>query len=47
MKKLTLLMIFIAALLLSCRENPKYIESGSGDAAFQKLSEEFLAGYLA
>ena len=40
-------MIFIAALLLSCRENPKSIQSGSGDEAFQKLSDEFISGYLA
>jgi uncharacterized protein (DUF885 family) len=47
MKKLILVLAVLAALLISCRENPKYIQSGSGDAAFQKLSDEFLDGYLA
>jgi uncharacterized protein (DUF885 family) len=47
MKKLTLLLAVFAALMISCRENPKSIQSGSGDAAFQKLSEEFITGYLA
>ena len=47
MKKLILVISVLAALLISCRENPKSIQSGSGDAAFQKLSEEFLDEYLA
>jgi len=47
MKKQTLLLVVFAALLISCKEKPKSIQHGSGDETFQKLSEEFLAGYLA
>jgi uncharacterized protein (DUF885 family) len=47
MKKLILVLAVLVALLTSCRENPKSIKPGSGDAAFQKLSDEFLDGYLA
>jgi uncharacterized protein (DUF885 family) len=47
MKKQILVLAVLATLLISCRENPKSIQSGSGDAAFQKLSDEFLDGYLA
>jgi uncharacterized protein (DUF885 family) len=47
MKKLILVLAVLAALLISCRENPKSIQSGSGDTVFQKLSDEFLDGYLA
>jgi uncharacterized protein (DUF885 family) len=47
MKKQILVLAVLVALLTNCRENPKSIQSGSGDAAFQKLSDEFLDGYLA
>ena len=47
MNKLILVIMVLATLLISCRENPKSIQSGSGDAAFQKLSDEFLDLYLA
>jgi uncharacterized protein (DUF885 family) len=47
MKKLILILTVLATLLISCRENPESIQSGSGDAAFQKLSDEFLDGYIA
>jgi hypothetical protein len=45
-KKLILLTTVLVTLLISCRENPKSIKPYSGDAAFQKLSDEFLDGYL-
>jgi uncharacterized protein (DUF885 family) len=33
-------------LLASCKGNPRSNQIGSGDLAFQKLSEEFLEGYI-
>jgi uncharacterized protein (DUF885 family) len=47
MKKIILLSVAFAVLMISCKENPKSKQAGSGDATFQKLSEEFLDGYLA
>jgi uncharacterized protein (DUF885 family) len=47
MKKHILFLAILATLVISYRENPKSIKPGSGDAAFQKLSDEFLDGYLA
>jgi uncharacterized protein (DUF885 family) len=47
MKKSTLILAVFAVLMISCKENPKFKQAGSGDAPFQKLSEEFLTGYLA
>ena len=47
MKKQILFLAVLTAILISCRENPKSIKPGSGDEAFQKLSDEFLDGYLA
>ena len=45
MKK-TLLLPAIALVLFSCKQNQSANTSGSGDAAFQKLSDDFLTGYL-
>jgi uncharacterized protein (DUF885 family) len=47
MKNIILLSAFFAALMISCKEHPGSRQAGSGDAAFQKLSDEFIAGYLA
>lgn len=45
MRKINFLLIsFLVIILNSCNQNGK---SGSGDAAFQKLSDEYLNGYLA
>jgi uncharacterized protein (DUF885 family) len=46
MKKFILFFMILASVLGGCRETPKTIQKGSGDAAYQKLSEEFLSGYL-
>jgi uncharacterized protein (DUF885 family) len=46
MKKLAFLMI-PAALLFSCEQNKPAKTAASGDAAFQKLSDDYIEGYLA
>jgi uncharacterized protein (DUF885 family) len=46
MKKLAFLMI-PAALLFSCEQNKPAKTAASGDAAFQKLSDDYIDGYLA
>jgi uncharacterized protein (DUF885 family) len=46
MKKLTLLLIPFTV-LFSCNQNSKSNSSSSGDAEFQKLSDNYLSGYLA
>lgn len=36
----------LTILLANCKGNPRSNQAGSGDSAFQKLSEEFLEGYI-
>jgi uncharacterized protein (DUF885 family) len=47
MKKLIILFIVLTTTFVSCRESGKTSSSAKGDAKFQQLSEDFLAGYLA
>ena len=47
MKKLIILFIVLTTAFVSCRESGKTSSSTKGDAKFQQLSEDFLAGYLA
>ncbi|MGA2405256.1 MAG: DUF885 domain-containing protein [Bacteroidales bacterium] len=47
MKKLIILFIVLTTTFVNCRESGKTSSSAKGDAKFQQLSEDFLAGYLA
>ncbi len=47
MKKLIILFLVLTTTFVSCRESGKTSSSAKGDAKFQQLSEDFLAGYLA
>jgi hypothetical protein len=46
MKKITFLLV-VPAVLFSCNPKPQANTSVVGDAAFQKLSDDYLSGYLA
>jgi len=47
MKKFILILIVFATVLVSCRDKEKTISTTKGDAEFQKISDEFIADYLA
>ena len=47
MKKFIILFVVLTTTFVSCRESGKTSSSAIGDAKFQQLSEDFLAGYLA
>jgi uncharacterized protein (DUF885 family) len=46
MNKQIIYFFTLSILLAGCKVNPKSSQIGSGDVAFQKLSEEFLDGYI-
>ena len=45
MKKLALLLLF-ASIIFSCKQKTSSTSSGSADASFKKLSEDYINGYL-
>lgn len=47
MKKSILILSVFATVLVSCRDKEKTISTTKGDAEFQKVSDEFIADYLA
>jgi uncharacterized protein (DUF885 family) len=47
MKKLTFLIVIVTTVFISCRDSGKVISTAKGDAKFQQISEDYIAGALA